>query len=310
MFVREMTDELPEQPEARGFDYAALDSETRIVVQQRTGEIKNLVRRNAQDIVDIGQKLAEVKEQLGHGSFMNWLKSEFNWSISAATRFMQVSEQFKFVNLVNLEIAASALYLLAAPSTPALAREEALERAAQGEAISHAKANAVVTRHKEAAKPKAPKPVTVDVPAETVVRDSSTPAEPRPAAQTVEAESAAVVEQSEDKLPEEETEVPAHFQVSNRSHDMAPAADSGDYLLKDQTEIDIQSLFGVGNLIYFADLGQQESKFLGEVAEVKEATATEVVIKISLCGSDRLGNGISSHLISRSSHSLVQVGKK
>jgi hypothetical protein len=32
------------------FDYAALDAETRIVVQQKTGEIKERMRRAAQDI--------------------------------------------------------------------------------------------------------------------------------------------------------------------------------------------------------------------------------------------------------------------
>ena len=54
-----------------GFDYGALDSETRIVVQQRTGEIRSLVRRSAQDIIDIGLKLGEVKQRLGHGGFVS-----------------------------------------------------------------------------------------------------------------------------------------------------------------------------------------------------------------------------------------------
>ncbi len=58
MFVREMTDEPPEQlspPQMQGFDYAALDSETRIVVQQRTGEIKEKVHSTAQMAWEIGQ---------------------------------------------------------------------------------------------------------------------------------------------------------------------------------------------------------------------------------------------------------------
>jgi len=276
-----------EQPltlEAQSFDYDSLENETRIVVQRRTSEIKILMQQVAQDIIDIGQKLTEVKQQLGHGNFRNWLKAEFGWSVSTALRFMQVSEQFKCVNLVHLEIAASALYLLAAPSTPAFAREEALKRATQGEAISHTRAKTIVTRYKEAAKLKAHKPVTVDALAETAVKNLSIPAEPRPATQTVETQSAAVVEQSEDKLPGKHTETLGYFQVSNRPHDMAPDADSGDYPPKNQAEMEIQSLFGVGNLIRFTDFGQQEPKWLGEVAEVKEATATEieVVIRISL----------------------------
>jgi hypothetical protein len=134
-----------------GFDYAGLDVETRIVVQQRTGEIRSLVRRSAQDISDIGLKLIEVKERLGHGHFGTWLDSEFGWSEMTARRFMQVYERFKSHNLFDLDVAPSALYLLAAPSTSDEAVEEALERAAGGERISHATAKGIVEEHRPAA---------------------------------------------------------------------------------------------------------------------------------------------------------------
>lgn len=42
---------------AQNFNYAALNSDTQVVVQQHTREIKSLLRRTAQDIFDIGQKL-------------------------------------------------------------------------------------------------------------------------------------------------------------------------------------------------------------------------------------------------------------
>lgn len=272
----------------QGFDYATLDTQTRIVLEQRTDEIKSLIRRSANDIIDIGQKLSEVKEQLGHGSFMNWLKSEFNWSVATATRFMQVSEQFKFVNLTNLQIAASALYLLAAPSTPEKARTEALERATVGEAITNTEAKAIVTRHKNTAKPRGDKTVTVDVPSEAVGWVASPTAMPQKVAQTVETQSAAVVKSSEDKLPGKTTEAPAHFQISNRSHDIAPSANSGDYPPQNQAKLGRRTPIEVGHRICLTDFEQQDHKWLGEVAEVKEATATdiEVVIKISLQPND------------------------
>jgi hypothetical protein len=130
------------------FDYAELDVETRIVVRQRTDEIKTLVRRSAQDIIDIGSKLLDVKEQLGHGSFGGWLESEFGWSESAAQKFMSVSTRFKSVNFTEMNIGASALYLLAAPSTPEPARIEAIERAQSGERITHTVAREIVAEHK------------------------------------------------------------------------------------------------------------------------------------------------------------------
>lgn len=135
--------------ELRAFDYTALDAETRIVVQQRTGEIKSLMRRTAQDIIEIGLKLTEVKARLGHGSFGGWLKAEFEWSERTAQNFMRVADAFKSATVADL-IAPKALYLLAAPSTPDAAREEALERAAAGAAVTFSDAKAITAKHKTA----------------------------------------------------------------------------------------------------------------------------------------------------------------
>jgi hypothetical protein len=41
---------------------------------------------------------------------------------------MNVATEFKSINFIDLEIAPSALYLLAAPSTPEPARQEAIAR--------------------------------------------------------------------------------------------------------------------------------------------------------------------------------------
>jgi hypothetical protein len=277
--------------EELGFDYTTLSPKIRVVVQQHANEIKSLMRRTAQDVINIGQKLLDVKEQLGHGHFEAWLRAEFNWGQWTARKFMQVTRQFKSVNFTDLSIEASALYLLAAPSTHEAVRQEALERAGQGEAITHAKVKAMVSQYGESANSEASKSITINIPAETAGWEASTLAQPLPVAQTMDAQRARGVEKSEDKLPGKKTETPA--QASICSHDMAPAADSGnyppkadsgDYPPKDLAEIEIQSLFGVGHFVCITDFGQQDHKWLGEVAEVKEATATEieVVIKISL----------------------------
>lgn len=133
----------------QAFPYEDLDEETRALVQRHASEIKERMRRSAQDIVEIGQRLTEVKEYLGHGNFGNWLRAEFEWSEGAARRFMQVAETFKSINLIDLNIAPSALYLLAAPSTPTEARSAALKVAEQGEAVSHSKAVYLIQEAKE-----------------------------------------------------------------------------------------------------------------------------------------------------------------
>ncbi|WP_052055485.1 DUF3102 domain-containing protein [Myxosarcina sp. GI1] len=130
------------------FDYGNIDSETKLTVEQRASEIRSLIRQTAQDIVSIGQKLTEVKEKLKHGNFGSWLKAEFNWSLSSATKFMQVSEQFKDVNFTNLNFSTSALYILAAPSTPKEARNRALQLASHGEQITYSLAKLIVNHYR------------------------------------------------------------------------------------------------------------------------------------------------------------------
>ena len=60
----------------QSFKYTLLDEKTRTVVRQRTLEIKNLMRLTAENIISIGRKLTEVKEQLEHGTFQSWLRTD------------------------------------------------------------------------------------------------------------------------------------------------------------------------------------------------------------------------------------------
>jgi hypothetical protein len=144
-----------------GFDYEALNSGTRTVVQQKTGEIRCLMRRAAQDIVDIGLKLLEVKEQLPHGQWLPWLAREFpQWGERSARNFMSVATTFKSATVADLPIAQRALYLLASPSTPPAARNEAIAVARRGEEVTHAKAREIVESHMPATvvEPSGPEP--------------------------------------------------------------------------------------------------------------------------------------------------------
>jgi protein gp37 len=61
---------------------------------------------------------------------------------------MQVADRFKSVNLTDLRLDVSSLYLLAAPSTPAAARAEAVARAQDGEALSPPRVKALINKHR------------------------------------------------------------------------------------------------------------------------------------------------------------------
>lgn len=120
------------------FDYEVLTIEQRTLVEQRTGEIRERLQRSAQDIWEIGQRLADVRSQLKHGQFDAWIKAEFGWSRRTAYNFINVYETFRErANLAQIDIATSALYLLAAPSTPPDVRAQYLQKAKEGEKITH-----------------------------------------------------------------------------------------------------------------------------------------------------------------------------
>jgi hypothetical protein len=141
------------------YDYAALDKPTAALAQQAAGTIKEKIKRAAQDIYDIGAALLEVKAALPHGAFSAWLAAEFAWNERQARRFMNVAETFKTDNLSDLQIAPSALYALAAPSTPEAARAEALQQARAGQPVSNKGAKETIARHKEPQQPAAPQKV-------------------------------------------------------------------------------------------------------------------------------------------------------
>jgi Protein of unknown function (DUF3102) len=186
-FSEQPSSQLLQQPltqETQAFDYTVLTSKVQIFVQSKTSELKNLMRRSAQDIIDIGQKLAEVKEQLGHGNFRAWLKAEFGWSVRTANRFMQVAIQFKCANLAHLNFAVSALYLLAEPSTPEKARRKALELAKEGENITQAKAKVIVSHYQEQAQPDGLKSATMDISTVATQGNSFTLSKPYQSLQT------------------------------------------------------------------------------------------------------------------------------
>ena len=120
------------------FDYKLLSPQQRTIVQQCTGAIKERLRRTAQDAWEVGQKLVEVRSQLEYGQFEIWLSAEFGWSRRTAYNFINVYEAFsESTNFAQLDIATSALYKLAAPSTPKSVRNEFLDKAEKGEKITH-----------------------------------------------------------------------------------------------------------------------------------------------------------------------------
>ena len=130
------------------FEYNDLPEEVRDAVREQAQEIRSLWKGAVNNFIEIGSKLVEVKRQLGHGHFCAWVKAEFGWSHSTALNYMRTSETFGGQIHNGCEFSLTALYLLAAPSTPEAARQEALDRAGDGEQIDFNKASQIVQTHK------------------------------------------------------------------------------------------------------------------------------------------------------------------
>ena len=140
-------------PSVSKFDYAALDSQRRNDIEQATEAIRERLRRAAKNIWEIGKMLCEVQSKLERGQFDEWIKSEFDWSRRTAYKFISVYKRFdQRINLEQINIATSALYLLAAESTPEEIRAEFIQKAQQGEKITHQQVKKVVNEAKNLAK--------------------------------------------------------------------------------------------------------------------------------------------------------------
>jgi protein gp37 len=118
------------------------------LIQMYTADIKALVGRTAQNMVAIGEKLQTVKAQLPHGQWEQWLRREFDWGLTTAWNMIRVAERFKSSKIEDLRIDPSALCILAPPSVPAAAAEEARAQARQGQVISVRSAKALVNKHR------------------------------------------------------------------------------------------------------------------------------------------------------------------
>jgi hypothetical protein len=127
-------------------DHAGATSmHTMHVLKQHARFIQQLGRRVGRDVIEIGRRLVDAKRRLGHGRFLCWIAREFGWTERTAERFMSVHALAgKFDNLSDLEVPISALYLLAAPSTPNKALEEVAMRVGNGNGLSIAEVKEII----------------------------------------------------------------------------------------------------------------------------------------------------------------------
>ncbi|MFK5597954.1 hypothetical protein ACFZ8E_13190 [Methylobacterium sp. HMF5984] len=122
-----------EAPVALGFDYEQLDDaaalDAKAVVDRYRGRVKAYV-------IDTGRDLLGVKERLERGLFVQWVEAEMRMTARSAQYMMQAAVQLGHISEIVSHLPPTALYRLAASSTPAPVREEIVSRLEAGEAIT------------------------------------------------------------------------------------------------------------------------------------------------------------------------------
>ena len=121
------------------------------------------------DYVEIGKRLAWVKDRVGHGNWLPWLRKNFKWSGGTAANYInlcQLSQHPKFSTVENL-LPARTLYEIARRNVQEGTLRAIAEQVEAGETVTPASARAFVAKTKIERR----KPLKLTVP----TRDVSVP---------------------------------------------------------------------------------------------------------------------------------------
>ena len=64
------------------------------LVDKLTTEILILKQQTAQNIIEIGKRLVQVKDSLDHGEWLPWLETKVDFKVTTASKFMRVAKEF------------------------------------------------------------------------------------------------------------------------------------------------------------------------------------------------------------------------
>jgi hypothetical protein len=98
----------------------------------RADRIRQSLTRTTLAVVEAGRDLLAAKDQLDHGQFAVWIETEIGVNIRTAQRFMSVARWAEDKSDTVSLLSPTAVYLLAAKSTPAEVSDKVVELAAAG----------------------------------------------------------------------------------------------------------------------------------------------------------------------------------
>lgn len=134
------------------FDYSTLPVEVAEEARAVADRVRARHQRQIATIIETGRDLISIKDKLEHGLFLAWLEAEFGMTRMSANRYMQAAEHFGSKCNTVLHLPPTAVYQLAAPSTPEPVREEVIQRLEAGERVPPEEIKALVANAREEVK--------------------------------------------------------------------------------------------------------------------------------------------------------------
>lgn len=122
------------------------------LIQQKkeflTQQAKSCLKRMTSDIIELSRIAHEYHQEFGYQEYIGWI-GDLGLSRQQGERFLNVHEKFGDTLIMSVnDIQPTVLYLLAAPSTPESARQEAIEITESGEKLSVKETKELIEAHK------------------------------------------------------------------------------------------------------------------------------------------------------------------
>lgn len=134
-------------------DYGEIDPQLMEWVQEQYGTLRHLLTRTTHDLVTIGRILEDVKGGLAHQEFLAFIDA---LGLSRATAYRWMAAASIAVGCSHVEnVEPTALYALAAKSTPEEVRTDFLAQADAGHRVTLQEVQATLRQHR----PAKPQPV-------------------------------------------------------------------------------------------------------------------------------------------------------
>lgn len=137
--------------------FEQLDTETRIVVEQEDKEFDRNMSESNISFIEACKNLQRIHGVLKYKrpGFEEYCQGK-ELPTPTAYKMLNVAEMsINFIDIPGGQFGKSALYLLAAPSTPSEARQEAIGRALNGETITHSTVKDIINGYKSPSLPEA-----------------------------------------------------------------------------------------------------------------------------------------------------------